>query len=102
MLYDQLIRSQVGGGQNTLLTNYHKFHTLRKAILHADWIKYKQGTYKLGKGDQKIGRRREEMCRRFNGPKGCWFSEEDCYYKHQCLSCGKGCHGKPQCQTEAN
>ena len=42
ILYDhwQSVRNQVGGGQNTLLTDYHCFNRLSKAILHADGVEY--------------------------------------------------------------
>jgi hypothetical protein len=106
ILYDHSVRNQVGGGQNTLLTDYHKFHRLGEAILHADGIEYgntngarKGGPSRGGRGP-KSGGRKGEICRRFNGPNGCHFSEEDCFYKHTCQLCGKGGHRKPNCCTE--
>jgi hypothetical protein len=103
ILYDQSIRNQVGGGQNILLTDYHKFHSLGEAILHADGVEYgkKGGTDKPGGGSTKPGGKKGETCKRFNSQKGCHFSEEDCYYKHVCLLCGKGGHGKPSCRSES-
>jgi hypothetical protein len=109
ILYDQSIRNQVGGGQNVLLTDYHRFHSLGEAILHTDGIEYgsvgpanssKPGG--SGKPGGKTGGKKGETCKRFNGPKGCRFSENDCYYKHACQLCGKGGHAKANCKSEGN
>jgi NCAIR mutase (PurE)-related protein len=56
ILYDQSVRNQVGGGQNILLTDYHRFHSLSEAILHADGVEYKghgKGGSKGGEGSSK-------------------------------------------------
>ena len=103
ILYDQSIRNQVGGGQNTLLTNYQRFSSLSEAILHADGIEYKgagKGSSKGGANSDKGEPSKKDICRRFNGQAGCRFSEEDCYYKHLCKGCGKGGHGKFSCPAE--
>jgi hypothetical protein len=106
ILYDQSVRNQVGGGQNILLTDYHHFHNLGEAILHADGIEYKS----QGKGPSKSstsgserglgGPSRKDICRRFNNQTGCKFTDEECYYKHLCQACGKGGHGKSSCTAE--
>jgi hypothetical protein len=101
ILYDQSVRNQVGGGQNILLTDYHRFNALSKAILHADGVEYRGQS--SGKGLSKGERSREakkEVCRKFNGPGGCRFAEDGCYYKHLCGRCGKGGHGKTACPEE--
>ena len=43
--FDQSICNQARGGQNILLTNYHKFQSLAKAILHSDGIKHVEAGY---------------------------------------------------------
>ena len=103
ILYDQSVRNRVGGGQNTLLTDYERFNSLSEAILHADGIEYKgsgKGPSKGGKGSAEGGPSKKEACRRFNSQDGCRFTEEECYYKHTCTNCGKGGHGKASCTSE--
>ena len=103
ILYDQSVRNRVGGGQNTLLTDYQRFNSLSEAILHADGIEYKgsgKGPSKGGKGSTEGRSSKKEVCRRFNGQDGCRFTEEECYYKHTCTNCGKGGHGKATCTSE--
>ena len=99
ILYDQSVRNQVGGGQNILLTDFNRFHSLSEAILHADGIEYKshgKGSSK-GEGTSKGESSKKDICRRFNGQVGCRFTEDECYYKHICKGCGKGGHGKFSC-----
>jgi hypothetical protein len=103
ILYDQSIRNQVGGGQSILLTDYHRFHSLSEAILHADGVEYRaggKGPKGGGNGQDRGSPSKKDVCRRFNGQGGCPFSDEDCYYKHLCKGCGKGGHGKFSCTTE--
>ena len=38
--FDQSVQNQVGGGQNTLLTDYQHFNCLSEAILHANRVEY--------------------------------------------------------------
>ena len=98
ILFDQSVRNQVGGGQNILLTDYHRFHSLSEAILHADGIEYKgRGSSKGSGGSDKADSSKKDICRRFNSQGGCRFTEGDCYYKHACKGCGKGDHGKSSC-----
>jgi hypothetical protein len=100
ILYDQSVRNQVGGGQNILLTDFNRFQSLSEAILHADGIEYKnhgKGASKGGEGSGKGEGSKKDICRRFNGQAGCRFTEEECYYKHICKSCGKGGHSKLSC-----
>ena len=101
ILYDQSVRNQVGGGQNILLTDYQRFHSLSEAILHADGVEYGQPGGKKGGGPTKSGEGKKDICRRFNGPKGCKFTEGECYYRHVCQGCGKGGHRKPDCRAES-
>ena len=103
ILYDQSVRNQVGGGQNILLTDYHRFNALREAILHADGIEYKghgEGPSKGGEGAGKREPSKKDICRRFNGQAGRRFSKDERYYKHPCKECGKGGHGKSTCTSE--
>ena len=103
ILYDQSVRNQVAGGQNTLLTDYHRFTSLSEAILHADGIEYKGKGKGSGKGREGSGKgegSRKDVCRRFNGQAGCRFTEEECFYKHVCSGCGSGGHGKSSCTAE--
>jgi hypothetical protein len=103
ILYDQSVRNQVGGGQNILLTDYRRFHSLSEAILHADGVEYRaggKGSKGSGSGQDKGNSPKKDICRRFNGQGGCPFSDEDCYYKHLCKGCGKGGHGKISCTAE--
>ena len=110
IMYDQAIRNQVGGGQNILLTDGHRFAALGEAILRVDGVEYggtgtsgsssgkggskgKQG----GGGSKTSGSRKHEICKNFNSQGGCKFSEDNCYYKHTCQGCGKGGHGKTSC-----
>jgi len=83
ILFDQSVRNQVGGGQNTLLTDYQRFTNLNEAILHADGVEYKgggKGHGKGGNGSDKGEGSKKETCRRFNSQSGCRFTEEECYY----------------------
>ena len=103
ILYDQSVRNQVAGGQNTLLTDYHRFTSLSEAILHADGIEYKGKGKGSGRGRDGSGKgegSKKDICRRFNGQAGCRFTEEDCFYKHMCSGCGNGGHGKSSCTAE--
>ena len=103
ILYDQSVRNQVGGGQNILLTDYHRFTSLSEAILHADGIEYKGKGKGPGKGREGSGKgegSKKDVCRRFNGQAGCRFSEDECFYKHLCSGCGNGGHGKSSCTAE--
>ena len=104
ILYDQSVRNQVGGGQNTLLTDYQRFSRLSEAILHADGVEYKgggKGPSKGGNGSDNKGEpSKKDICRRFNSQNGCRFSDDECYYKHLCKGCGKIGHGKFSCPTE--
>lgn len=103
ILFDQSVRNQVGGGQNTLLTDYQRFSGLSEAILHADGVEYKaggKGQSKGGSGQDKSESSKKDICRRFNGTSGCRFTEEECFYKHICKGCGKGGHGKSTCTAE--
>jgi len=105
--YDQSVWNGVGGGQNILLTNYQRFENLGEAILHANGVEYRgAGSSKKGKnskgGDSKSGGGKKEVCKIFNGPNGCKFTKEECYYKHTCQGCGKGGHGKANCTTESH
>jgi hypothetical protein len=93
ILFDQSVRNQVGGGQNTLLTDYQRFNGLSEAILHADGVEYggsgtnggsRRGGTRPGGGQGKSGGGKKETCKRFNGPNGCKFNEDDCFYKHIC------------------
>lgn len=105
ILYDQSVRNQVGGGQNILLTDFHRFHSLSEAILHADGVEYKghgKGSSKGGEGSGQGEGSKKDVCRRFNGQAGCRFSEDECHYKHVCKGCGKGGHGKFSCTAEKN
>ena len=103
ILYDQSVRNQVGGGQNTLLTDYQHFSRLSEAILHADGVEYKSGGPGKGKGGNSSEKgestSKKDICRRFNSQSGCRFSDEECYYKHICKGCGKTGHGKNSCPT---
>ena len=103
ILYDQSVRNRVGGGQNILLTDYQQFNSLSEAILHADGIEYRgsgKGSSKGGKGSDEGGSSKKDICRKFNSQDGCRFTEEECYYKHNCKKCGKSGHGKTSCTSE--
>ena len=103
ILYDQSVRNQVGGGQNILLTDYHRFTSLSEAILHADGIEYKgkgKGPSKGREGSGKGEGSKKDICRRFNGQSGCRFTEDECFYRHLCSGCGNGGHGKSSCTAE--
>lgn len=109
ILYDQSVRNLVGGGQNILLTDFQRFLGLREAIFHADGVEYLQpgggnrkgGPPKPGDGSEKPGGgNKKDLCKRFNGTKGCKFLEADCYYRHICRGCGKGGHGESTCTNE--
>jgi hypothetical protein len=105
ILFDQSVRNQVSGGQNILLTDYHRFNSLSEAILHADGIEYRgsgKGASKGGKGSDEGGSSKKDICRRFNSKDGCKFADEECYYKHTCKKCGKGGHGRASCTSEKN
>ncbi|KAJ3503737.1 hypothetical protein NLJ89_g8304 [Agrocybe chaxingu] len=92
ILFDASVRNLVGGGQNTLLTDYDRFHNLAESILHADGVEYASaGTSSSKRGGEAkgghskqggSGRKKVEICKRFNGDRGCEYNEDDCFYKH--------------------
>ena len=105
ILYDQSVRNQVGGGQNILLTDYHRFTSLSEAILHTDGVEYSRRGKNPSRGSAGTDRgesstRKKDVCRRFNTQAGCRFADDDCFYKHTCRGCGKGGHGRTSCPSE--
>jgi len=92
-MYDQAIRNQVSRGQNILLTDGHRFAALGEAILRADGVEYGNGgsTRSLsGKSGSKekqggvgvrsgTGGGKNKVCKNFNRPNGCKFSEDKCF-----------------------
>ncbi|KAJ3504145.1 hypothetical protein NLJ89_g8094 [Agrocybe chaxingu] len=113
ILFDTSVRNLVGGGQNTLLTDYDRFRNLAESILHADGVEYASaGTSSSKRGGETKGgnskqggsgnRKKLEICKRFNGDRGCEYDEDSCYYKHVCQACGNKGHGKSKCTSESD
>lgn len=86
--YDQSVRNQVGGGQNTLLTDYQRFHSLNAAILHAgtngEW-KRQEGrwtTKSWGEDQARAEKERKTPVGDSMVRRGLSFLEDECYYRH--------------------
>jgi hypothetical protein len=88
--YDIAIRNLVRGGQQTLLTDTHKFVSLYSAIVMPDGVQYASGSRKPPL------RGKTEICNRFND-KGCHAST--CRYRHTCKTCGSTNHGRSSCNS---
>jgi len=88
--YDIAIRNLVRGGQQTLLTDTHRFVSLYSAIVMPDGVQYTSSNRRLQ------SRGKTELCNRFND-KGCHAST--CRYKHACRTCGSSNHGRTSCNS---
>ena len=95
ILFDKGVRNEVGGGQTLLLTDYHYFTSLYAATLQDDGIEYHRSG--RGRGGGPPTEPKTEVCLRFNGQKGCRFTEAGCKYRHVCQGCGEAGHGKLSC-----
>lgn len=90
IMYDNAIRSEVGGGHSILLTDFHKFHKFYQAILASDGSD--AGPRRSNGRSSKPGSSKVEICHRFNSS-GCPFSDLDCHRKHVCKNCKRPGHG---------
>jgi len=100
--YDLAIRNEIGGGQNHLLTEFHRFSRLFSAIVASDGVEYNSSNGKRSgkdKPNRASGSKPPETCNNFNTPSGCKFTERECRYKHICKSCGKSGHPSHKCPT---
>jgi hypothetical protein len=95
ILYDAAVRSEVGGGQNILLTDRHQFQHLYSAIVMPDGIesRFGQGAYSSG-----TNKSQPEICRRFNSANGCPNKATNCRYRHVCARCKRRDHGEKDCE----
>src|SRR6202522_2239356 len=98
LLYDIALRNEVAAGQQTLLTDFHKFSRLYSAIVLPDGVE--SGGFER---ERQPGRRprsqkgdKSEICNKFNAGT-CKNLATDCKYRHLCKSCGKSDHGKRDC-----
>ena len=99
ILYDTAIRNEVGGGQNALLTDTHRFSRFYSAIVMPDGIE-SDNTKLTSK--RLTGRTitKTELCNRFNSLNGCRNSADDCRFKHACKRCKRTSHGKEACDVK--
>jgi hypothetical protein len=95
ILYDAAVRSEVGGGQNILLTDRHQFQHLYSAIVMPDGIesRFGQGAYSSG-----TNKSQPEICRRFNSENGCPNKASNCRYRHVCARCKRRDHNDKNCE----
>ena len=103
IVYDIAIRNEVGGGQNYLLTDHHRFTRLYSAIVATDGVEYNSGGAKRKGGKDKANQSnpgKPEICNNFNSSSGCKFSDRECRYKHLCKGCNKPGHTKDKCPTK--
>ena len=84
ILYDAAVRNEVGGGQQMLLTDRHKFSFIYSAIVMPDGIESEFGKQKSSIPDG--NRPQLNFCRRFNSASGCP-DGPNCRYKHTCRKC---------------
>jgi hypothetical protein len=98
ILYDVAIRNEVGGGQNALLTDTHRFTRFYSAIIMPDGVESNHVT--LG-SKRSIGKvTKSEICNRFNSPNGCRNSADDCRFRHACKKCKRLGHGQKDCNIK--
>ena len=98
LLYDIALRNEVAAGQQTLLTDFHKFSRLYSAIVLPDGVE-SGGTERErqpGKKPRSQKGDKPEICNKFNAGT-CKNLAADCKYRHICKSCGKSDHGKKDC-----
>jgi hypothetical protein len=98
ILYDTAIRNEVGGGQNALLTDTHRFSRLYSAIVMPDGIESEYTRTSTKRTGTKASK--TEICNRFNSSNGCRNSADDCRFKHACKKCKRLGHGKEQCDSK--
>ena len=95
ILYDSAIRNEVGGGQNALLTDTHRFTRFYSAIVMPDGIE--SDHIKLGSKRSTGKTSKTEICNRFNSINGCRNSTDDCRFRHACKRLG---HRKEHCDVK--
>ena len=84
ILFNKGVRNEpeVRGGQTLLLTDSVEYHRGR------------------GRGGGVPFEPKTEVCLKFNGQKGCRFTESGCKYCHVCQGCGEAGHGKASCTKD--
>ena len=95
ILYDAAVRSEVGGGQNILLTDRYQFQHLYSAIVMPDGIESRFGQGANSSGTNKS---QPEICRRFNSENGCPNKASNCRYRHVCARCKRRDHNDKNCE----
>ena len=100
ILYDIAIRNEVGGGQNALLTDSHRFSRLFSAIVMPDGIESEHA--RLGSKRTTGKNSKTEICNRFNSINGCRNTAEDCRFRHACKKCKRVGHGEKSCDVKEN
>ena len=98
LLYDIALRNEVAAGQQTLLTDFHKFSRLYSAIILPDGVESggSERERQPGKKPRSQKGKKPEICNKFNAGT-CKNLASDCKYRHLCKSCGKNDHGKKDC-----
>ena len=100
--YDCAVRALVGGGQQILLTDVHRFTHLYSAFIMHDGIAAGDHKSRFSSGSGSLSSRppprgsRTEVCNKFNAGT-CTFSDADCHYRHICKGCAKSGHGRYAC-----
>ena len=98
LLYDIALRNEVAAGQQTLLTDFHKFSRLYSAIVLPDGVESggSERERQPGKKPRSQKGDKPEICNKFNAGT-CKNPASDCKYRHFCKNCGKPDHGKKDC-----
>ena len=99
ILYDSAIRNEVGGGQNALLTDTHRFSRFYSAIVMPDGIESDHARLAPKRTAGKLTSK-SEICNRFNSINGCRNSSNDCRFRHACKRCKRMGHGKESCDVK--
>ena len=95
ILYNAAVRSEVGGRQNMLLTNWHQFQHLYSAIIMPDGIESQFGN----SNSSFRGHTQPDVCQRFNTSNGCPNNSSTCQYHHVCSKCRQHGHLEPNCDS---
>ncbi|KJA20811.1 hypothetical protein HYPSUDRAFT_141512 [Hypholoma sublateritium FD-334 SS-4] len=105
--FDKAIRNFVGGGQQVLLTDDHKFSKFYSSILMSDGSRTDDPRHDANNGPRvainpgaRKGGGKIDICRRYNGAKGCNRADGECNYRHICDSCKKAGHSAQKCNVE--
>jgi hypothetical protein len=94
IMYDNAVRSEVGGGEQILLTDFHCFEKFSHSILLSDGREAK-----ISNSTQRPSQK-SDICNRFNSAVGCPNTDNDCRYRHTCRLCKRSGHNAQTCERK--